>query len=218
MVMWPAMLVGQTPIPSQMMTSTSFWNITLSQMPSTSFLEMLLAGAAFSIIGSLTISLGLSTAKKRMKAFVSHVCSLPQATVATATTAMQQASCMFRKYPDPAEDPVYPAGNILHCWTLIQCTEENQISTLHSTMTQWETYRPGPATSEPVGPSCQHISCYWCIRLPPSKAFRDGQHLGGWGIGREVRLDLDCWRKAIDFHMLWDWKKFKKTLIVLYYK
>ena len=82
MVMWPAVLVGQTPIPSQMMTSTSFWNITLSQMPGTNFLEMLLAGVAFSISGLLTISLGLSAAKRRMKAFVSHVCSLRQATEA----------------------------------------------------------------------------------------------------------------------------------------
>ena len=71
MVMWPAMLVGQTPIPSQIMTSTSFWNIRLRKMPSTSFLEMLLAGAAFSIglSGSLTISLGFVYSKEKNGGF-----------------------------------------------------------------------------------------------------------------------------------------------------
>ena len=69
MVMWPAMLGGQTPIPSQMMTSTSFWNISLSQMPSTTFLEMLLAGAAFSISGSLTINLGFVYSEEKNGGF-----------------------------------------------------------------------------------------------------------------------------------------------------
>ena len=84
-------------------------------MPSTSFLEMLLAGAAFSISGSLTISLGFVYSKENNGGFC-----LPCVLFATGYRGHSNHShaagfLYVSEYPDPAEDPVYPVGNILHC-------------------------------------------------------------------------------------------------------